>query len=163
MTDAASSPSPIEPAAGAAPRGLDEQLCFALYAASLAVSRAYKPLLDGLGLTYPQYLVLHVLWEADGRTVGAVADRLALDSSTITPLVKRLELGGFVARSRDPRDERQVRVKLTDAGWAMRDRCGCLAEALMARSGLDADALGALNRDVQALRARLLRPAGAAA
>ncbi len=156
MPDVASTLPPARTTPSEPLRPLDEQLCFALYAASLAVSRAYKPLLDGLGLTYPQYLVLHALWEADGRTVGAIGERLALNASTITPLVKRLEASGFVARARDPDDERQVRVRLTATGWAMRDRCGCLAEALLARSGLDAATLGALNRDVQALRARLV-------
>lgn len=159
MSRAASTPSSVEPTPVEPPRPLDEQLCFALYSASLAVSRVYKPMLDGLGLTYPQYLVLHALWEADGRTVGAIGERLALDSSTITPLVKRLETSGFVARTRDRDDERQVRVGLTSAGWALRERCGCLGEALLARSGLDVDALCALNRDVQALRGALARSA----
>ena len=159
MSQAASTPQSAGTPASEPPRPLDEQLCFALYAASLAVTRAYKPLLDELGLTYPQYLVLHALWEADGRTVGAIGERLALDSSTITPLLKRLEAAGLVVRARDREDERQVRVGLTAAGWAMRARCGCLGEALLARSGLDPVALGALNSDVQALRAALARSA----
>lgn len=131
---------------------LDEQLCFTLYAASMAVGRAYKPMLDALGITYPQYLVLHALWEEDRRTVGAIAERLALESSTVTPLVKRLEASGLVTRQRDPRDERQVRVALTDAGQAMRERCGCLGEALVARSGMTLAQIEALNRQVGALR-----------
>ena len=131
---------------------LDDQLCFALYSASMAVSRAYKPMLDALGLTYPQYLVLHALWEADGRTIGAIADRLALESSTITPLVKRLEAAGFVVRERSAADERRVLVRLTPKGRDMREACGCLGEALVARAGMTPDRLAALNRDVQRLR-----------
>lgn len=134
---------------------LDQQLCFSLYAASMAVGRAYKPMLDSLGITYPQYLVLHALWEQDGRTVGAIAERLALESSTVTPLVKRLEAAGLVERRRDTRDERQVRVTLTEAGQAMRDRCGCLSEALIARSGMTLAQLEALNRDITRLREAL--------
>ena len=134
-----------------APLPLDHQLCFALYAASMAVTRAYKPMLDELGITYPQYLVLHALWEQDGRTVGAVAERLALESSTITPLVKRLEAAGLVSRARNPQDERQVMVSLTEAGHAIRERCGCLGEALIQQSGMSLQALGELKARVQGL------------
>jgi MarR family transcriptional regulator, organic hydroperoxide resistance regulator len=130
---------------------LDDQLCFSLYATSMAISRAYKPMLDQLGLTYPQYLVLHALWEADGRTVGAIAERLALESSTVTPLVKRLEAAGMVTRERNPDDERQVRVRLTDAGTRMREACGCLAETLLERSGMQVEDLVRLNRQVRDL------------
>jgi MarR family transcriptional regulator, organic hydroperoxide resistance regulator len=130
---------------------LDDQLCFSLYATSMAINRAYKPMLDRLGITYPQYLVLHALWEQDGRTVGTVAERLALESSTITPLVKRLEAAGFVTRERNPEDERQVQVRLTARGAAMREECGCLAEALLERAGMSGEQLGALNRQVQTL------------
>ncbi|GAA4216529.1 MarR family transcriptional regulator [Sphingomonas endophytica] len=136
-------------------RPLDEQLCFSLYSASMAVGRAYKPLLDAIGITYPQYLVLHALWEQDARTIGAIAERLALESSTVTPLVKRLEAAGHVTRQRNPDDERKVRVLLTDSGRALRQRCGCLAEELVARSGLSLDQLASLNRQVAALRSAL--------
>lgn len=136
-------------------RPLDEQLCFSLYSASMAVGRAYKPLLDAIGITYPQYLVLHALWEEDARTIGAIAERLALESSTVTPLVKRLEAAGHVARQRNPDDERQVRVLLTDSGRALRQRCGCLAEELVGRSGLSLDQLAHLNRQVAGLRTAL--------
>lgn len=135
-----------------APFPLDQQLCFALYSASMAIGRAYKPMLDALGLTYPQYLVLHALWEQDGRTIGEIADRLGLESSTITPLVKRLESAGLLARARNPDDERQVLVSLTRRGHDIRDRCGCLGEELLARSGMTVEQLGKLNRKVQALR-----------
>lgn len=136
-------------------RPLDEQLCFSLYAASMAVSRAYKPLLDTIGITYPQYLVLHALWEQDGRTIGAIAGRLALESSTVTPLVKRLEAAGHVARQRNPHDERQVHVTLTDSGRALRRQCGCLAEELVARSGMSLAQLAALNQQIATLREAL--------
>ena len=106
-----------------APLPLENQLCFSLYAASMAVTRSYKPMLDMLGVTYPQYLVLHALWEMDGRTIGAIADRLSLESSTVTPLVKRLEAAGLALRRRNPQDERQVQVTLTEAGQAIREAC----------------------------------------
>lgn len=134
---------------------LDEKLCFSLYGASMAVGRTYKPILDRLGLTYPQYLVLSVLWEKDGMAVGAIADRLDLEPSTVTPLVKRLEAAGFVTRRRNPADERQVTVSLTDRGRAMRTESTCLADALVAGSGLTLERLAALNREVRALREAL--------
>lgn len=134
---------------------LDQQLCFSLYATSMAITRLYKPLLDRLGLTYPQYLVLHALWEEDGRGVGAIADRLALESSTVTPLVQRLEAAGLLRRQRDRGDERRVRVYLTPRGAALREECGCLAEALIARSGMKPAKLAALHRDIEGLRTAL--------
>lgn len=143
-----------------APWPLDDQLCFALYAANMAVQRTYKPMLDQLGLTYPQYLALHVLWEEDGRTIGAIAQRLGLESSTVTPLIKRLEASGQVMRERDPQDERQVRVRLTPAGCALRDQCGCLGEEIIARSGMAVDDLTALRGEVRALRLALERREG---
>ncbi len=146
-----------------APWPLDEQLCFAVYAANMAIQRSYKPMLDRLGLTYPQYLALHVLWEEDGRTIGAIAQRLSLESSTVTPLVKRLEAAGLLMRERDPQDERQVRVRLTPLGHDMRDRCGCLGEDLITRSGMDVDDLRALKDEVQSLRRALERREPAAA
>lgn len=137
------------------PLPLDRQLCFSLYAASIAINRVYKPLLDRLGITYPQLLVLHTLWEEDGRTIGGIATRLSLESSTITPLVKRLEAAGFVGRTRDPHDERQVHVTLTARGQALWEDSGCLAESLIARSGMTLEELEALNREVQTLRQAL--------
>ena len=137
------------------PLSLDNQLCFALYGASMAMSRVYKPMLDRLGITYPQYLVLHSLWEEDGRTIGAIAERLSLESSTITPLVKRLEAAGFVSRTRDALDERQVRVRLAAPGEALRAESECLAEAVFARTGLDQDAARSLTAQVQILRGAL--------
>ena len=131
---------------------LDRQLCFSIYGADLAINRTYKPLLDQLGLTYPQYLVLHALWESDGLTITGIADRLALEPSTITPLVKRLELAGFLTRLRNPSDERQVQVSLTDKGRDMREESACLGEALLKKAGMSLQELGDLNRQVQRLR-----------
>lgn len=131
---------------------LDRQLCFSIYGADLAINRTYKPLLDQLGLTYPQYLVLHALWETDGLTITGIADRLALEPSTITPLVKRLELAGFLTRLRNPSDERQVQVSLTDKGRDMREESACLGEALLKKAGMSLQELGDLNRQIQRLR-----------
>src|SRR5579862_7368591 len=101
---------------------LDKQLCFALYSASLAMTKVYKPLLAPLGLTYPQYLVMLALWEDDGQPVGVLGERLALDSGTLTPLLKRLEAQGQLSRERDATDERRVIVRLTSAGRALKIR-----------------------------------------
>jgi DNA-binding MarR family transcriptional regulator len=134
------------------PLPLDSQLGFALYGAFIAVGRAYKPWLDKLGLTYPQYLVLSVLWEDDDQTITGIAARLDLEPSTITPLVKRLEAAGHVVRQRNPLDERQVRVRLTDQGRAMRAETKTLGSALDNRSGMSADGLVELNAKVKTLR-----------
>lgn len=134
------------------PVPLDDQLCYAIYSAGIAIQRLYKPMLDSLGLTYPQYLVLNVLWRDDEQTVGGIAERLALESSTLTPLLKRLEAAGLVKRTRNPANERQVVVALTDQGRAMRSRAGCLGESLLGASGQSPAALGALNADVRGLR-----------
>ncbi len=134
---------------------LDDQLCFSLYAASIAINRTYKPMLDKMGITYPQYLVLSVLGENDGMTVGAIADRLSLESSTITPPVKRMEQAGLVERRRSTTDERQVHVWLTAAGRDLLVRSNCLGETLVARAGMTPAQFEALNRQVQALRSAL--------
>lgn len=138
------------------PRTLDGQLCFSLYGASMAMNRVYKPMLDRLGLTYPQYLLLHVLWEQDDRTIGAIAERLSLESSTITPLVKRLAAAGIVTRERDPRDERQVRVRLTDKGRALEGERECVAQSVFARTGLSAAQIELLTDQIQTLRQTLV-------
>ena len=142
------------------PIPLDNQICFTLYATSMAITRTYKPMLDAMGITYPQYLVLSVLGEAGdengGATVGGIAQRLSLESSTITPLVKRLEQAGLVTRERSTVDERQVQVRLTDAGRALLNQCDCLGQTLVAKTAMTLDQLDALNRQVQALRATLV-------
>ncbi|MCQ4628479.1 MULTISPECIES: MarR family winged helix-turn-helix transcriptional regulator [Shinella] len=137
------------------PIPLDSQLCFSLYGTTIAINRAYKPMLDALGITYPQYLVLSVLWEGDGQTITALADRLALEPSTITPLVKRLEAAGFVQRQRSTVDERLVGVHLTDKGRGLQAQTGCLTETLLQRSGMTVDEIIALNTRIQALRTAL--------
>ena len=138
------------------PLPLDQQLCFSLYAATIAINRAYKPVLDRLGITYPQFLVLQTLNEAEeGRTIGSIAERLALEPSTITPLAKRLEAAGLVTRTRNPADERQVCVRLTEKGKACWAETGCLGPLIVERTGMSADRLGALNNEVDALRRAL--------
>ncbi|HEY0192136.1 MAG TPA: MarR family transcriptional regulator [Kofleriaceae bacterium] len=118
---------------------LDEQLCFALYSASRALTRAYAPLLEPLGLTYPQYLALLVLWEGDALAVKDLGERLALDSGTLTPLLKRLEHQGLVERRRSEDDERVVRIHLTAAGRALRGKARKIPFELACQAGYDAD------------------------
>lgn len=134
------------------PLPLDRQLGFSLYGAFISVSRVYKPWLDRLSLTYPQYLVLSVLWEADDQTISGIAARLDLESSTITPLVKRLEEAGHVVRKRNPDDERQVKVLLTEKGRDIRVETKTLADALFDKSGMTVDAVMDLNSRVRSLR-----------
>ena len=136
---------------------LDNQLCFKLYAASRAVIRAYKPMLDELGLTYPQYLVMLVLWEEDGPTVSVLGERLSLDSGTLTPLLKRMESAGLLQRQRDAQDERRVRIALTPAGQALRAQAEAIPACILAHSQLPLPELQALTRQVQALRNQLTR------
>ena len=130
---------------------LDRQLCFALYGAANRVTRLYRPLLEALGLTYPQYLAMLVLWEASPRTVGALGEALDLESSTLTPLLKRLETQGLVARQRDPEDERRVIVTLTEAGAALRDKAKAVPEQLFCKLNLGLDELGDLRERLKAL------------
>jgi DNA-binding MarR family transcriptional regulator len=118
---------------------LDQQLCFALYRASRAVTRAYQPLLEPLGLTYPQYLVMLVLWEDDGVTVKELGLRLGLDSGTLTPLLQRLEAAGLVERTRDRADQRVVRIALTAEGTALKARARAVPTELACRAGYDLD------------------------
>ena len=130
---------------------LRNQLCFSMYSTSIAINRLYKPLLDRLGLTYPQYLVLGALWEEDGRSIGAIAEHLALEPSTITPLVKRLEQAGFVSRHRNSLDERQVHVRLTTQGHDVRLQTRCLQDAMLKKSGMSAEQIIQLNEEIQRL------------
>ena len=135
-----------------APPPLDDQLCYAVYSAGIAIQRIYKPLLDRMGLTYPQYLVLNVLWRQDEQTVGDIAQGLALESSTITPLLKRLEAAGLLRRQRNPANERQVVVALTDQGRQLRNTAGCLGESLLGASGQSPAQLADLNQQIRQLR-----------
>lgn len=136
---------------------LDSQLCFSLYATTIAVNRTYKPMLDKLGLTYTQYLVLSTLWEEDALAVSAIAERLSLEPSTITPLVKRLEAAGLLTRERNPKDERQVIVRLTAKGRSLNEKTACLTQSLLERSGLSPAQLTKLNDQVRKLRDALTR------
>ena len=136
-------------------QGIDDQLCFALYAASRAMTRAYQPLLDPLGLTYPQYLTLLTLWEDDGQRVSALGERLHLDSATLTPLLKRLEAQGLVTRRRSSQDERVVQITLTEAGWDMRQRAGHIPLAMLCQTGLELGELAALREQLKELTARI--------
>ena len=118
---------------------LDDQLCFALYAASRAVTARYRPMLEEIGLTYPQYLVMMLLWETDHQTVGQLGSRLALDSGTLSPLLKRLTAAGLVTRHRRVEDERSVSIALTDAGRSLRDRAVRINEAMIGAIGFPSD------------------------
>lgn len=133
---------------------LDAQLCFRLYAASRAVTRCYQPLLAELGLTYPQYLAMLVLWEEDGLTVKAMGQRLKLDSGTLTPLLKRMEQAGLVKRQRRSSDEREVGIWLTEAGLALRARAESVPPALLQSIGLTLDELTELSVQLDTLLAR---------
>ena len=141
---------------------LDHQLCFALYASSLAMTKLYKPLLDPLGLTYPQYLVMLVLWEADGLAVSQIGERLQLDSGTLTPLLKRLEASGLVQRLRDSTDERRVLLQLTREGRALKRRALAVPAAVACASGCSLDELQSLTARLKTLRDQLAAPVSTA-
>jgi DNA-binding MarR family transcriptional regulator len=130
---------------------LDNQLCFALYAATHAITRAYRPLLNDLGVTYPQYLVLLVLWEQDTVPVGEIARRLQLDAAALTPLVKRLEALGLVSRQRDSRDERIVRISLSPAGRGLRTRAAAVHQQVACLTTLSEGEASALRGQLKRL------------
>ena len=134
---------------------LDNQLCFALYSASLAMTKVYKPLLETIGLTYPQYLVMLVLWEQDGLSVSEIGERLCLDSGTLTPLLKRLETSGWLTRRRAADDERRVQVGLTPAGHLLKIQATGIPSCVVEATHCDLPELVALTRQVQALRDQL--------
>lgn len=134
---------------------LEDQLCFALYAASRAMTAVYAPLLDALGLTYPQYLVLLVLWDHDGERVSGIGERLQLDSATLTPLLKRLEARGLVERRRSAADERVVEIYLTAEGKRLKRRAADVPRCVLERSGLTLPELAALRATLQGLTRRL--------
>ena len=134
---------------------LNKQLCFSVYSANLLFNRVYKPLLDPLGLTYSQYLVMLSLWEKDERTVGSLGDELFLDSSTMTPLLKRLQLAGLVERKRDTVDERQVRICLTEQGKNLRDLAINVPSCVVAALGLPREQLEAIGSELNKVRSAL--------
>jgi DNA-binding MarR family transcriptional regulator len=134
---------------------LDNQLCFALHSASLAMTKVYKPHLGKLGVTYPQYLVLLVLWERDGLTVSDIGERLYLDSGTLTPLLKRLEVQGLVDRSRDPQDERRVVVRLTGQARALKEQAAGIPACILGATGCDVQEVVRLVGEIKAMRDKL--------
>ena len=135
-----------------------EMICFALYSASHAMQRTYAPLLEAVGLTYPQYLVLVALWSEDGQSVGQIGRALQLESNTLTPLLKRVEGQGLITRTRSLTDERQVIVALTEAGRAMQARVAHLPACIVECSGMTLEALFGLRDQVNALRDGLGQP-----
>ena len=136
---------------------LGDHLCFAVYAAGHAFDRVYRSALSGLGLTYPQYIAMVALWAEDDVTVRALGAVLFLDSATLTPLLKRLAAAGLVTRTRDPADERQVRIRLTAAGRALREKGRAVAPCVGAATGLDPDRLRRLTMEIVSLRDSLRR------
>lgn len=144
--------------AGHDPLLLDRQVCFPLYAATNLITRLYGPVLGAIGLTYPQYLVMLVLWEHEPQTVGALGARLYLDSGTLTPLLKRMEAAGLVTRRRDPDDERRVLIALTPQGRALRDQAAHVPETMT--GGYEPEGIDELRDSVRALVAVLARHAG---
>jgi DNA-binding MarR family transcriptional regulator len=137
------------------PLRLDNQICFAVYSTAHAFNRVYKPLLDRLSLTYPQYLVMLVLWERDGVPVKDIGERLYLDSGTLTPLLKRLEAAGLIKRTRSTEDERQVLIALTPQGQALREKARAVPQSILAASACSISELSAVKNEIVALRDRL--------
>ena len=138
---------------------LGEQLCFALYSTSLAMNKVYRKLLRELGLTYPQYLVMLVLWERDGVSVSEIGERLYLNSATLTPLLKRIEALGLISRRRAHEDERQVIVSLSRAGRELRQKTGEVQDGVFHASGCTVDELVAIKQQLDRLRGRLMENA----
>ena len=134
---------------------LDNQLCFALYSTSLLMTKVYKPLLQALGLTYPQYLAMMVLWEKDGITVGEISNRLLTDPGSLTPLLKRLEGEGLLNRTRSKEDERVVQLRLTEQGRALQQKALSVPGCILTSSGLDIEQLQALQGELLKLRTNL--------
>jgi DNA-binding MarR family transcriptional regulator len=137
--------------------GVGDQLCFAVYSMGHAFNKIYKPLLDPLGLTYPQYLAMSVLWAMGDQTIGSLGEQLYLESNTLTPLVKRLEALGYVARSRDPDDERQVWVRLTKQGAALRAQARKVPACILEATGLSLQDLQRLQTELSSVRDTMLK------
>ena len=149
-----------KPMAADQPLRLDNQICFAVYSAVHAFNRVYKPLLDRLGLTYPQYLVMLVLWERDGVPLKDIGERLFLDSGTLTPLLKRLEAAQLVRRTRSAADERQVLIALTPQGLALKEKARAVPQSILAATACSVGELLSLKNEIVALRDRLSAVAG---
>ncbi|WP_256576188.1 MarR family winged helix-turn-helix transcriptional regulator [Pseudomonas sp. KK4] len=135
---------------------LNDFLCFSIYSASHALTQFYRPMLESLGLTYPQYLLMVTLWSEDDQIIKDLGSKLFLESSTLTPLVKRLESAGLVTRNRDPQDERQVRVKLTKAGWALKAEALKVPNCIQDAVGLSAEKIMEIQAAVAGIRDRLI-------
>ena len=144
-----------KPMAADQPLRLDNQICFAVYSAAHAFNRVYKPLLDRLGLTYPQYLVMLVLWERDGVPLKDIGEKLFLDSGTLTPLLKRLEAQGLIRRTRSTEDERQVLIALTPKGRELREEARAVPQAILSNSACSVGELVAMKNELVSLRDRL--------
>jgi DNA-binding MarR family transcriptional regulator len=134
---------------------LDNQACFALHSTSLMMTKVYKPLLQALNLTYPQYLAMMVLWEKDGLTVGEISSRLLTDPGSLTPLLKRLEAEGLLSRTRSREDERVVIVELTEQGRALKEKAQTVPQCILGASGFSLERLQNLQTELQALRSHL--------
>ncbi len=157
MTKTAAKPAPAKavPAGPKQAPKLEDFLCFAIYSANLAYGRAYKPILEELGLTYTQYIAIVALWEEDNQTVGSLGEKLFLESNTLTPILKNLEAMGYVRRQRDPKDERLVVVSLTDAGRRVREKA--LPLNLVKESGLSPDEFAKMQKGIVTLRDNLTK------
>jgi DNA-binding MarR family transcriptional regulator len=136
-------------------RKLSDFLCFTIYSANLAMNKAYKPILDDLGLTYTQYITVIALWEEDNQTVSSLGEKLFLESNTLTPILKKLEVMGYVRRQRLPNDERQVRVALTQAGYRLRE--SALGKNLLKETGTPMEEITLVQRTLAAIRNNLLK------
>jgi DNA-binding MarR family transcriptional regulator len=148
---------PTDPADTASPK-LADFLCFAIYSANLAYGKAYKPILEELGLTYTQYIAIVALWEEDNQTVSSLGEKLFLESNTLTPILKKLEAMGYLTRRRDPEDERQVRVSLTNAGRLLREKG--LNMSLVKQTRLTVEEFAKLQKAVSNLRDNLIEATG---
>lgn len=137
------------------PVTLPRMLCFALYSASHAIMAVYKPFLDAMGLTYPQFLVLTLLWEEDDQPMSQLAKALDLESNTLTPLLKRMEAAGLITRSRDQADERRLRLRLTEKARALEKQAATIPACLLEKSAMTHEALAAMTDEIHALRGRL--------
>lgn len=135
---------------------LDRQLCFSLYSANLAMNKVYRKQLAALSLTYPQYLVMLVLWERDGLTVSELSEQLYLNSATLTPLLKRLQQAGLVSRTRSAEDERQVLIRLTEEGRTLQQKASAIPENMRCATQCDDSTLQAMRQQLEYLRARLI-------
>ncbi|CAH1197295.1 MULTISPECIES: MarR family winged helix-turn-helix transcriptional regulator [Paenibacillus] len=139
---------------------LNEHLCFSLYTCSRAISRLYRPLLEEMGITYPQYLVLLSLWESNGRTVKELGEQLDLDSGTLTPLLKRMEMNELIRRVRSTEDERVVLVLLTEKGLALKEQSDCIPSELLSASGMSIEDVSELNKTIKELVEKVVQTSG---